>query len=103
MKYSILSFLILGFVTTCFGGEPIPAEPTSVGIIDNAATNTVCSDCNIRRRSILRNGYVINNNELTSNSFSTTRSVIDNRNNTVRSRTVTKSFCNSGKCKTLVK
>jgi hypothetical protein len=104
MKYSILSLLILSLTTTCFGGEPTSAEPTiSVEIVENTGTNVVCSDCNIRRRNIVRNGYVITNHELTNNSVSTTRSLIDNRNNTVRSRTVTKNFCNNGKCKILVK
>lgn len=103
MKYSILSLLILGFATTCFGGEPTLAEPTSVVIVDSGATNAVCSDCNIRRRGILRNGYVVTSHELTSNSASTTRSVFDTRNNTVRSRIVTKTFCNGGKCNNLVK
>jgi hypothetical protein len=103
MKYSILSLFILGLATTCFGGEPTLAEPISVVVVDNETTNPVCRDCNIRRRGILRNGYVVTSHELTSNSSSTTRSVIDNRNNTVRSRIVTKSFCNSGKCNTVVK
>jgi hypothetical protein len=103
MKYSILSLLILSLATTCFGGEPTPAELTNVEIVQNAGTNVVCSDCNIRRRNIVRNGYVLTNHELTSNSFTITRSVIDNKNNTVRSRTVTKNFCNNGKCKNLVK
>lgn len=98
MKYSILSLLILGFATTCFGGEP-----TSVVIVDSGVTNAVCSDCNIRRRGILRNEYVVTSHELTSNSASTTRSVFDTRNNTVRSRIVTKTFCNGGKCNNLVK
>jgi hypothetical protein len=103
MKYSILSLLILGFATTCFGGEPTLAEPTSMVVVDNGAANTLCTDCNIRRRGILRNGYVVTSHELTSNSASTTRSVFDSRNNTVRSRIVTKSFCNGGKCNTVVK
>jgi hypothetical protein len=104
MKYSILSFFILSLTTACFGGEPTSVEPTAnVGIVENTGTNVVCSDCNIRRRNIVRNGYVLTNHELTTNSISTTRSVIDNKNNIVRSRTVTKNFCNNGKCKTLVK
>ncbi len=85
------------FSTMTFAGEPTPAPApadTTKSVLVDSQCDEVCSDCRIRRRGLIfRRGYVVVKHTVSSNSSSTTREVIDNCCNLVRSKTVTRSNC----------
>ena len=93
-----VALILSAFAVSAFAGEsPTPAEPQSVVVASESCDS--CSDCRIRRRGLFgRRGYVVVKHTVADGSVSTTREIIDGCCNTVCSKTVTKTRCNTCDC-----
>lgn len=90
-----LALILSIFTVTTFAAEtPTPVEQSVV--VENAADDVV-TDTHIRRRGLLRRGYVVVTHTI-GNTASTTREVLDGCCNVLRSRTVTKQCQNNCNC-----
>ena len=96
MKKILMLCCLAGFAVPSFAGEPTPAEPQSVVVSTDGGD--VATDTHIRRRGLLRRGYVVVKHTVGATVASTTREVLDGCCKVVRSRTVTKSCAGSCNC-----
>jgi hypothetical protein len=85
-----LALILSTFSASVFSAEsPTPAVPAEQSVlVENSAGNNV-TDTHIRRRGLFRRGYVVVTHTV-GNTVSTTREVLDDCCNVLRSRTVTK-------------
>lgn len=91
----VLVLILSMFTVTSFATETTTPVEQSV-VVENAADDVV-TDTHIRRRGLLRRGYVVVTHTV-GNTVSTTREVLDGCCNVLRSRTVTKQCQNNCNC-----
>ena len=91
---------LAGTTSVLVSEKAAPAAETKAAEVKATvvAVEEGCSDCRTRRRAFNR-GYVVVKRSVSGNSSTTSREVVDNCCNTVRSRTVTKTKCGCRDCK----